>query len=95
MEVGRRGNTSSPSPSAIETRRSFTVIVSPLIFVDGMTLAAQDRFTVTSPNGIAFSEFKGCDAWRKSPRGSPRLTRRGANSWRVTLGTTKQLTFMQ
>jgi len=29
-----------------------------------MTLAAQGRFTVTSPRGIAFSEFKGSDAWR-------------------------------
>jgi hypothetical protein len=35
-----------------------------LIFVVGMTLAAQGRFTVTSPHGIAFSEFKGSDAWR-------------------------------
>ena len=34
------------------------------IFIVGMTLAAEDRFTVTSPNGIAFSEFKGYDAWQ-------------------------------
>ena len=32
-----------------------------MIFVVGMTLAAQGRFTVTSPHGIAFSESKG---WR-------------------------------
>ena len=29
-----------------------------------LTFAAQDRFTVKSPNGIAFSEFKGYDAWQ-------------------------------
>ena len=26
--------------------------------------AAQDRFSLTSPNGISFSEFKGYEAWR-------------------------------
>ena len=34
------------------------------VFVVGMTLAAQDRFSVTSPNGIAFAEFKGYDTWQ-------------------------------
>lgn len=29
----------------------------------GVTLLAQDRFTLKSPNGIAFSEFKGYDSW--------------------------------
>ncbi len=28
-----------------------------------MVLAAQDRFTVTAPNGIAFSEFRGYEIW--------------------------------
>jgi len=40
------------------------VTVSASIFIVTMTLAAEDRFTVTSPNGIAFSEFKGYDAWQ-------------------------------
>ncbi|MGH8531372.1 MAG: cytochrome P460 family protein [Gammaproteobacteria bacterium] len=40
------------------------VIVSASIFVVGITLAAQDRFTLKSPNGIAFSEFKDYDAWQ-------------------------------
>jgi hypothetical protein len=34
------------------------------VFVVGMTRAAQDRFSVTSPNGIAFAEFKGYDPWQ-------------------------------
>lgn len=38
--------------------------VSAFIGLVGMTLAAQDRFTLKSPNGIAFSEFKGYDAWQ-------------------------------
>jgi len=40
------------------------VIVAASILVVGITLAAQDRFTVKSPNGIAFSEFRGYDAWQ-------------------------------
>ena len=39
------------------------VTVSASIVLVGMTLTAEDRFTVTSPNGIAFSEFKGYDGW--------------------------------
>ena len=34
------------------------------IFVVGMTLAAQEKLSVMSPNGIALSEFKGYDAWQ-------------------------------
>src|SRR5262245_57540991 len=39
-------------------------VVAPLVVVSA-TLAAQspDRFTLKSPNGIAFSEFRGYDAW--------------------------------
>lgn len=34
------------------------------VFVAGVALAAQDRFTLKAPNGIAFSEFKGYEAWQ-------------------------------
>lgn len=30
----------------------------------GALLSAQDRFSVKSPNGIAFSQFRGYDAWQ-------------------------------
>ena len=30
----------------------------------GWTFAAQDKFTVKVPNGLAFSEFKGYEAWQ-------------------------------
>jgi hypothetical protein len=29
-----------------------------------VAFAAQDRFTLKSPNGIAFSEFRGYDTWQ-------------------------------
>jgi len=31
--------------------------------VNGITFAAQDRFTLKVPDGLAFSEFKGYDNW--------------------------------
>ena len=40
------------------------VIVAASILVVSVVLAAQDRFTLKSPNGIAFSEFKGYEAWQ-------------------------------
>ena len=39
-------------------------VVSALTLVVGVALAAQDRFTLKSPNGIAFAEFKGYEAWQ-------------------------------
>jgi len=38
------------------------VIASASILVVGITLAAQDRYTLKSPSGISFSEFKGYEA---------------------------------
>jgi hypothetical protein len=41
-----------------------SVLVTALTLVVSVVVAGQDRFTLTSPNGIAFSEFKGYDAWQ-------------------------------
>ena len=48
------------------TRRQITasVIVAACTFVVSLTLAAQDRFSVKVPNGLAHAEFKGYDAWQ-------------------------------
>jgi len=40
------------------------VIFTASLFVVTIVLAAQERFTLKAPNGIAFSEFKGYDAWQ-------------------------------
>src|SRR5262249_10160231 len=42
-----------------------TVVLAASVFVVTVVLTAQspDRFTLKAPNGIAFSEFKGYDAW--------------------------------
>lgn len=40
------------------------VIASASTFAVGNTLAAQDRYTLKSPSGISYSEFKGYEAWQ-------------------------------
>jgi Cytochrome P460 len=48
-------------------KRQFTpslLVVTALPLAISITLAAQDRFILETPNGIAFSEFKGYEAWQ-------------------------------
>ena len=40
------------------------IVAAFLAVVVSVVLGAQDRFTLKSPNGIAFSEFKGYDTWQ-------------------------------
>ncbi len=39
------------------------VAVAGLSILAGIALAAQDRYTLKVPNGLAFSEFRGYDSW--------------------------------
>jgi hypothetical protein len=43
---------------------AIVIIASLLAVLGSMALAAQDRFTVKVPNGLAFSEFRGYDTWQ-------------------------------
>ena len=45
-------------------RITASLSVTAWIFVVTVLVAGQDRFSLTSPDGIAFSEFKGYDAWQ-------------------------------
>src|SRR5262245_10023702 len=45
-------------------RPNMGVIVIVAASVVGFVFAAQDRFTLKAPTGIAFSEFRGYDAWQ-------------------------------
>ncbi len=48
-------------------RHNFPVMMSALsclTFLVSVTMAAQDRFTLKAPNGVAFSEFQGYDTWQ-------------------------------
>jgi hypothetical protein len=39
------------------------VVITVVATLGGMTLAAQDKYTVKVPNGLAFSEFRGYEGW--------------------------------
>jgi hypothetical protein len=43
---------------------AIVIIALLLAILGGMALAAQDRFTVKVPNGIAFSDFRGYENWQ-------------------------------
>jgi hypothetical protein len=47
----------TPSPAIL-------IIVVWLAVLGSIALAAQDRFTLKVPNGLAFSEFKGYETWQ-------------------------------
>jgi hypothetical protein len=40
------------------------VVLAPMTFVVSMTLIAQDRFTLKTANGIAFSDFRDYETWQ-------------------------------
>lgn len=44
--------------------RTVAIVVMSLSVLVSVALAAQDRFTLKAPNGVAFSEFRGYDAWQ-------------------------------
>jgi hypothetical protein len=48
------------------TRKNIPVVslVAAFAVFGGMALAAQDRFTLKVPNGLAFAEFKGYENWQ-------------------------------
>ena len=43
---------------------AFGFIAVPLAIVVSMAMAAQDKYTVTVPGGLAFSEFRGYEDWQ-------------------------------
>ena len=50
----------------MKDKRMLTIVIitGALTVVGGWAFAAQDKFTVKVPNGLAFSEFKGYEAWQ-------------------------------
>jgi hypothetical protein len=44
--------------------RSILTVAASLAVLGGVAFAAQDRFTVKVPNGLAFSDFRGYDTWQ-------------------------------
>jgi hypothetical protein len=44
--------------------RAIVISVAPLLAVGGLALAAQDRYTLKIPDGLAWSEFRGYETWQ-------------------------------
>ena len=40
------------------------IITGVLIVAGGLAISAQDKYTLKVPNGLAFSEFRGYEAWQ-------------------------------
>jgi len=47
-----------------KTKRTIAISVSLLAALGGVALAAQDKYSLQVPNGIAFSEFRGFEGWQ-------------------------------
>ena len=47
-----------------KTTSAVAVVAVSLVVLTGIALAAQDKFTLKAPNGVAFSEFKGYESWQ-------------------------------
>src|SRR5260370_15610506 len=50
-----------------------TIAILGFMAMGGLALAAQDKYTVKVPDGLAFSEFKGFENWRTVPVSQPRI----------------------
>ena len=47
-----------------KTILTIPIVTGLLIFAGGLTISAQDKYTLKVPNGLAFSEFKGYESWQ-------------------------------
>src|SRR5689334_11400281 len=52
------------SEMKIKATSARVIIVPVLAVLGGVALAAQDKYTLQVPNGLAFSEFRGYEAWQ-------------------------------
>ncbi len=43
---------------------TIAIITGVLAVVGGWAISAQDKYTLKVPNGLAFSEFRGYEAWQ-------------------------------
>ena len=48
----------------IKTMSTFAVVVVSLAVLISIALAAQDKYALKAPNGVAFSEFQGYESWQ-------------------------------
>jgi hypothetical protein len=63
----RRDDTKLHTGGAAMNRKSMMTIGIATVWLavlGGLTISAQDKYTVKVPGGLAFSEFRGYEAWQ-------------------------------
>jgi hypothetical protein len=64
MKAQREDSAGTVSEMKIKSIPAIVIIAVVLTVLGSIALAAQDRFTLKAPNGVAFSEFRGYEAWQ-------------------------------
>ena len=64
MKTQREDSAGTASVMKIKSIPAIVIIVVLLAVVGGIALAAQDKYTVRVPNGLAFSDFRGYEDWQ-------------------------------
>jgi hypothetical protein len=59
----------------LKSMRTRVVVVVCLSVLVTLALAAQDKYTVRVPGGLAFSEFRGYEGWQAISIGTKRWSR--------------------
>jgi hypothetical protein len=60
-----------------KTTSAFAFVVASLAALISIALAAEDKYTLKAPNGVAFSEFRGYESWQNV---APSVTKDGIKS---------------
>ena len=63
MKARSEDSAGTVSEMKIKNIPAIVIIVAVLAVVGGIALAAQDKYSVRVPNGLAFSEFRGYEDW--------------------------------
>jgi hypothetical protein len=64
MKTRSEDSAGTASVMKIKSIPAIAIMVVLLAVVGGIALAAQDKYTVRVPNGLAFSEFRGYEDWQ-------------------------------
>jgi hypothetical protein len=64
MKARSEDSAGTASEMKIKSIPAIVIIVVLLAVVGGIALAAQDKYTVRVPNGLAFSDFRGYEDWQ-------------------------------
>ena len=64
MKARNEDSAGTASEMKIKGIPAIVIMVAALAVLGGIVLAAQDKYTVKVPDGLAFSEFRGYEDWQ-------------------------------